>query len=275
MKRGGLLKFAINYSHEARELIQKGLIDVDIFKCPDFDQQLVKDAQQCKPAYLHFDLNAGEGTLTTINWSILESLSAGTDTPFINLHLVAHSKDFPVISNSSFDSNNIDEIIDRVVKDIQYVVERFGSDRVILENVVYSGPNGDTLRTIVEPEIIAHIVYKTKCGLLLDIAHAQMTCYYSGEDVYEYLNRFPLDQLRELHITGIQKVDGSYRDSMPMTEEDWKLAEWSLNNIKQGMWNEPWVVSFEYGGVGPIFEWRTAVDVLEQQVPLLNKIVKN
>lgn len=56
-----------------------------------------------------------------------------------------------------------------------------------------------------------------------------MTCKYLKTDVYDYIKKLPLDRLKELHITGIQQ-DGNQRlrDSMPMTEEDWDLAEYCI-----------------------------------------------
>ncbi|MFC7320210.1 DUF692 family multinuclear iron-containing protein [Halobacillus campisalis] len=268
------MRFAVNYSPEAQRLAEKSLIDFDLFKCPDFDDQLIQTAEKSRPAYVHFDLNAGEDKLGSSDWNKVERLAEQTNTPYINLHLVAHSKDFPSISSGSLNKQDTKKILNLVTKDIGLAVDRFGAERIILENVVYRDLNSDMLLAIVTPELISDIVYETKCGLLLDIAHAQMTCHYSGADVYDYLSRFPMDRLKELHITGIQKKDGKYRDSMPMTEEDWKLAEWTMKNIKQGLWAEPWAASFEYGGVGPIFEWRTNAKVIEEQVPRLYDVVK-
>ncbi|MFG6149689.1 multinuclear nonheme iron-dependent oxidase [Halobacillus sp. B23F22_1] len=269
------MKFAINYSPEAQQLIDQSMINIDLFKCPDFDKSLVQQAEKSRPSYIHFDLNAGQGNLNSFDWLQVEEFLSLTSTPFINLHLVAYSKDFPSIESTSLKEKDIEQVKNLVIKDIQQVVDRFGAERVILENVVYRDKNSDMLKAIVTPEIISDIVHETKCGLLLDIAHAQMTCYYSGENVYNYISRFPVERLKELHITGIQKRNGSYKDSMPMVEADWQLAEWALLNIKQGAWSEPWIASFEYGGVGPIFEWRTDKEVMRQQVPkLYNLVVK-
>ncbi|WP_159462231.1 DUF692 family multinuclear iron-containing protein [Halobacillus sp. Marseille-P3879] len=269
------MKFAMNYSPEAQKLISQSLIDLDLFKCPDFDPLLVQQAEKSKPSYIHFDLDAGHGELPSVNWSQIAKLAQQTQTPFVNLHLVAYSKDFPSIPSASLAKEDVKVIKKHIIDDIQHAVNQFGAEKVILENVVYRDHNSDMLRAVVTPELISEIVYETKCGLLLDIAHAQMTCYYSGEDVYNYISRFPLDQLKELHITGIQQKDGSYRDSMPMSKADWKLAEWALSNIKEGVWSEPWAASFEYGGVGPIFEWRTDSGIIEEQTPRLYKLVKN
>ena len=37
----------------------------------------------------------------------------------------------------------------------------------------------------------------------------------------------------------------------------------------------PWIVTFEYGGVGPLWEALTDADALRTQVPRLRRIVAN
>ncbi|WP_179134066.1 DUF692 family multinuclear iron-containing protein [Halobacillus massiliensis] len=268
------MKFAINYSPEAKKLVDRQQIEIDLFKCPDFDRELIKEAELSKPAYIHFDLNAGARTVDSVNWKNIDQLLKVTATPYINLHLVAYSEHFPSLAVNTSKSDEIIKIMEPVIEDIFEVTQKYGKDRVILENVVYRDEKSDMQRAIIDPNVITKVVEETGCGLLLDIAHAQMTCFYTGEDVYQYLSRFPVNQLKELHITGIQKKDGKFRDSMPMSHKDWKLAEWVLQNIKQGMWREPWVASFEYGGVGPIFEWRTNAEIIREQTPKLYQLVK-
>jgi hypothetical protein len=40
-----------------------------------------------------------------------------------------------------------------------------------------------------------------------------------------------------------------------------------------GAWPAPSIVAFEYGGVGPVFEWRSDVDVLAEQLPRLRDVL--
>ncbi len=51
-----------------------------------------------------------------------------------------------------------------------------------------------------------------------------------------------------------------------MRESDWQLFVWALDQISQGLWPRPWVITLEYGGVGPHFEWRTDIDALAEQL---------
>lgn len=101
-----------------------------------------------------------------------------------------------------------------------------------------------------------------------------MTALRLGIDPYTYISQLPVQHLRELHITGIQHDGARWRDSMPMSAEDWAVAEWALAKIRQGEWPEPWVVALEYGGVGPTFSGRTDPDILALQVPRLCSLVR-
>ncbi|WP_162800359.1 DUF692 family multinuclear iron-containing protein [Oceanobacillus zhaokaii] len=268
------MKFAMNYSVEAKQLVDQGIIDIDMFKCPDFDQQLIRDAQEARHAYVHFALYAGQKNSNEVDWAIIDDLLKKTETPFVNLHMVAYSEDYPEIDIASNDPEHLEQVLEAVIHDIEQVTERYGANNVILENVIYR-PDGNTQQAITKPEIITRIIRETNCGLLLDLAHAQMTSGFLDMDVHDYINQFPLDALRELHVTGIQRVDNKLYEHMPLSDANWQLVEWALDNIKQGTWPEPWVVSYEYGGVGPKLEWRSESKVMAEQVPRLFELVKN
>ncbi|HLR61043.1 MAG TPA: DUF692 family protein [Lentibacillus sp.] len=267
------MKYAVNYSPEVFELVKKEDVQIDMFKCPDFDSDLIKTAQTGKPSYVHFALNVGRRDLSEADWSKIGELLAATDTPYINVHLVAFAEDFPHIDINTRNAIEINEVIQCVTEDINVVADRFGAERVIAENVVYRSYEGDMLRPIIDPDVIARIIRETGCGFLLDTAHARMTCKYLEADAYDYISRLPLDHLKELHITGVQSDGNKLRDSMPMSDDDWDLAGWVLKNIHNGSWQEPWVASLEYGGIGPIFEWRTDYDVLAEQIPRLGSLI--
>ncbi|MGE8206879.1 DUF692 family multinuclear iron-containing protein [Heyndrickxia sp. NPDC080065] len=264
------MKVAVNYSPKAEGLIKNKSIEVDIFKCPDFSKELIQQAKKTKPCYIHFALNAGSGQMNNVDWEVINELRNSTQTPFVNVHAVAFAKDYPEIDVLTDNPYYIGMMVDAVVRDIEIVADKFGAENVIVENVICRGKGENMMKGIIKPDSITEIVYKTGCGLLLDTAHAQMTSMSLGLNVKDYISQLPVSKLKELHITGIQKDDkGRLRDSMPMTEEDWNLAIWAIQKIKGGYWNEPWIVAFEYGGVGPKCEWRTDEDVLSKQVPLL------
>jgi len=47
-----------------------------------------------------------------------------------------------------------------------------------------------------------------------------------------------------------------------------------LAQIKSGEWSTPWLMAFEYGGVGTEFEWRSDPNVIVKQVPKILERIK-
>jgi uncharacterized protein (UPF0276 family) len=268
------MKLGLNYSPQAADLLRSGQITIERFKCPPWPD-VVAAARQERPPYLHFALNTGDGSIDAADWQAIENGCAETDTPYINLHLVATAEQFPHIPPGSHAPAHLNAVTEALLKDVVKVKARFGRERVILENVVYRGSEGPVLYACVAPEVIRRVVNETGCGLLLDTAHARMTCLTLGGNPQEYVARLPVERLREWHITGIQPggPDGKLRDSMPMGDDDWSLVAWCMAQIESARWPQPWIASLEYGGVGPKFEWRSEPDVLAAQVPRLRQLL--
>jgi hypothetical protein len=59
-----------------------------------------------------------------------------------------------------------------------------------------------------------------------------------------------------------------------MTDPDWALFEWALAKIQSGAWPTPWVVACEYGGIGPIFDWRSDPAVIAHDIPRMVELVR-
>ncbi len=271
------MKLAINYSPEAEALAAWGAVDFDLFKCPpawdpvvlEYAPDLFARAQAVRSVYLHFPLNAGDGSLRVTDWGRVGEAMAQTDTPFVNVHLLARTRDFPNIPADTTEPAHVRRVQDALVRDVSVAAARFGPERVIVENVVYGGAGGKVLLPCVDPAVISGVVRQTGCRLLLDTAHARLSAAALGLDVQEYVERLPVARLGELHVTGARPEGSRGRDSMPMGPEDWALAEWALGRILSGAWGRPWAVAFEYGGVGPIFAGRSEADVIAEQLPRL------
>lgn len=272
------MQLAINYSPQAGKLVDEGIIDVDLFKCPTASDPVVAlhrpglldDARAIRPIYVHFPLNALDQT--GVDWAEVDDVLESTETRYVNLHLIATNADFPGVDPASVDQRVLDIVADRFVEGVGQVVGRYGADRVIVENVPYAAA-WKFLRACVEPEVIRRVVDETGCGLLLDLAHARITAQALGVDPIEYVGHLPVASLRELHVTGTG--DGEeLRDSMPMNADDWSLLEWASAQIHSGDWSRPWAAAFEYGGIGPIFDWRSDPAVIAESAPRLRSILK-
>jgi uncharacterized protein (UPF0276 family) len=170
----------------------------------------------------------------------------------------------------------VERVLNVILSDVMGVVEQFGPKRVILENSPYRREEGNTMRLCVMPDLITRLVNETGCGLLLDISHAIITSYCLGMDADEYISKLPMDQLKEMHFAGVHqhKTTGRWMDHLSTQETDWYWLDWVLKRIHSGECNSPWLLAFEYGGVGGPFEWRSNPEVMLEQVPKLYEHIK-
>jgi uncharacterized protein len=269
------MQLAVNYTPQAAALLDAGQIDFDLYKCPDWPH-VIEQARRQRPAYVHFPLHAGRGRLDQVDWSTIEALLQHTDTHFVNVHLAPHSADFPGMSPDTTDPAWTERLVERVLADVLLVRQRFGPERVILENVPWDpDPDYSIPRPVTLPETIAQIVRETGCGFLLDIAHARIAALHLEMDEFAYLDMLPVENLREVHVTGtLYDADAGYwRDHFEMTPDDWALVDYTLDRIGHGLWPQPQIVALEYGGVGPMFDWRSEPEVIAREVPRLAQML--
>jgi uncharacterized protein len=296
-----IIRLAVNYSAAAGELAHRGQIDFDYFKCPAWPD-LIATAEAIRLVNVHFPLLVGYGTGGALDgetgqppdWDKFESLLADTGTPLVNVHLMAPPAAYPGVPRTTEAPADIEMVTERLIADVSAVVHRFGAERVIAEN---NPPNADEcLRPAYLPEVISHVVRETGCGLLLDLAHVRLAARALGMEARPYAEALPVERIREIHVTGVQRVEGRWLermqqqgvapaeiqrlsgrliDHLPMTDEDWSLLEWAMGQIRSGAWREPWIVTFEYGGVGPLWEALTDAEILQAQIPRLQRIVAN
>ncbi len=266
------MRLAINYSHSSARLTREGAIVIDAFKVPDWPN-LVEEAKLILPPAVHFSLQAGSGRMEETDWKLIDRLLAETSSPYVNLHLDPHKNDFPGIPLDTTDPAHAEMVFERFWKDTMAVVRRYGADRVIAENVPYHTHNGEYLRPGVEPELITRLLNETGCGLLLDISHARISAHSLGMGDKDYLNQLPTDRIREMHIAGVHTLPDRLQDHLSMLDDDWQLLEWVLQRIRCEEWSKPWMLAFEYGGVGSTFSWRSDPRVIQEQVPRLYEMV--
>ncbi|MCB0225201.1 MAG: DUF692 family protein [Anaerolineae bacterium] len=294
------INFAVNYSKELAELVRAGQVNIDYFKCPAWPE-LVADAQEICQVYVHFPLIVGSGRGTPMNsetkepvdWAIVETLMSQTDTRYVNLHLSQKNKEMPTIPADTTDPAHIEMLTELMITDVQAVVDRFGRERVIIENV--PGRQGGALRPFILPQVIRRVVEATGCGLLFDASHARISAEFLGMDVYDYIELLPIEHTREIHITGLQIIDeawtsvlrtagypeakirdlaGTPLDHLPLIDEDWAFCKWLVQRIRSGEYGDPWLATLEYGGVGRRWAVMTDQSVLREQAPRLHDLIK-
>jgi uncharacterized protein (UPF0276 family) len=261
------VKFALNYSEPAAELVRAGKIQIDLFKTPPWEDVAAK-ATTLRPVYIHFAMQAGQGDNPKTGLDTIQHWLDMTITPSVNTHIA------PLLADLN-DPTDADEVIAKVVPDIMELVEWFGADQVIAENVPYPERIPTKPYLASDPQVINAIIQQTGCGLLLDIGHARRTAEYLALDPQRYISQLPVHRLREIHITGLgyHVEDGRRVDHLPMREDDWELLGWALDHIKAGNWAKPHIVACEYGGVGENLIWRCEPEVIATQIPRMYAMV--
>jgi hypothetical protein len=78
-----------------------------------------------------------------------------------------------------------------------------------------------------------------------------------------------------MHFAGIHHIKGQWIDHLSIMKRDWRWLDWVLTRIQSGEWSTPWLLAFEYGGVGAEFEWRNKSKVIAEQVPRLRERLKS
>lgn len=264
------MNFTLNYSPQAAALLRDGQITIDRFKCPPW-RDLVAEARTFAPVYIHFDLIAGDGSLSggNVDWDEIERWLTDTDTPYVNVHLLVRADSV----------TNDEQALERMIADVNAVVSRFGAEKVIGENIPYRVKLGDELgwkyaRVCVDPVSVGRVIEETGIGFLLDTAHARITSANIGMSEQDYIRALPIHRATELHITGLGLVEGMIGDHMPMQDDDWALFDWTMNLIHDGTIREPWCAAFEYGGISSRFDWRSDPDVMRTQVPRMVESIR-
>jgi uncharacterized protein (UPF0276 family) len=199
------MEVSINWSPQAGALLSAGRIRPDRFKCPDWPD-LIATARSQRPVYVHFPLQVGAGKIAEADWSLVDRLLTETQTRFVNLHLNPRKEFFSEAATpeeiAALPMPARELVEARLIQEVAWVVQRFGADRVIVENGVYWGEAWVMPAAGVDPAVITTVVRETGCGLLLDLAHAWISAHHLGADLRQYLAAMPVDKLRELHVVG-------------------------------------------------------------------------
>lgn len=242
------------------------MITVDRWKCA-WNQEWIEEAQRKGSIYIHFPFVTDPEGLGDVDWAEVTDLMAKTGTPMVNIHLSADPEKFVE------EAGREEKLRDVALRCVGELCERFGPEKVAVENVVSRANGGLSAVEAVRPELISWLLEQTGAGLILDTAHLRLNCLEQGWDLTATLDQMPLDRLKELHITGVSEARGILHDSMPMGAEDWALAEDVFSRIDAGAAGRPWCVALEYGGIGPVFEWRSEPDVMETDTDQLRRLL--
>ena len=255
------MQFAVNYSLALENLLLSHQVDVDLLKCPEW-LGVIHAAQRLRPVYVHFDIGVGNGQIAALDYDALRSLLNQTKTPHLNCHLAG---------NSNLEAESTQDRSKQVAlwaNDLALLHSHLPEFPIVAENLPVSLHDKGTYIGA-DPALINEALLSTETDLLFDLSHARISCAALGMELAEYVDKLPMQRMRELHITGLRAYNGSLSDHFELTDADWQAAQWAQQQIAVGAWREPEIVALEYGGVGDVFGWRTRPEVLLTQIPRL------
>lgn len=101
--------------------------------------------------------------------------------------------------------------------------------------------------TYFEAEFIAEIVRRTGCGLLLDVNNLHVSCINQEWDARRYLEKLPLDRVREIHLAGHTRDADEAGRALLIDSHDRAVSEtvWDLYRFVIG----------KLGPVPTLIEW--------------------
>src|SRR5581483_584424 len=102
---------------------------------------------------------------------------------------------------------------------------------LLLENYNYHPTNA--YEYICEPDTFTALIDAIGCGVLLDLAHAQISAFNLGWNTpREYLAALPLEKAHEIHINHPYNDEGKQMldKHLPIQESDLELLQWTLEH---------------------------------------------
>lgn len=137
-----------------------------------------------------------------------------------------------------------EETLDRVVEHVdrvQAVLQR----RMLLENpATYLLFEASTIE---ETSFLAEIARRTGCGLLLDVNNVFVAATNHNLDPYDYIARFPLEAVREIHLSGHSETIDDFGAALLIDSHD--------TPVKDPVWALYEAVVSRTGPVASLVEW--------------------
>jgi len=239
------IQLTTNYSAALAELIHANEALVDGIEIgPWFTPQKIGQLQQEFPEW-RFYFHAGglmwryrsmSGALDRLR----EYLSRFQD-PWVSLHielLPLHVYRLSSRLGLNLPPPKPESAKDKILERLSLVKEALDTP-IILENLASLPAQKYAYAAL--PATIREIIESTGCGLLLDLAHARVAASYQGMEVERYLEKLPLERVKQIHISGARVQRGFLCDAHEaLGAEDYTLLKWALERT------QPQIVTLEY-----------------------------
>lgn len=128
-----------------------------------------------------------------------------------------------------------EETLDRVVEHVDEVQAALGR-QMLLENPATYLLFSES--TIEETAFLAETARRTGCGLLLDVNNVFVAATNHNLDPYDYIARFPLEAVREIHLSGHSQTTDEHGAPLlidshdtPVKDPVWALYETVISRL--------------------------------------------
>ena len=167
--------------------------------------------------------------------------TARTATPWIGEHLAFISADglneddagsvAPTSLTYTVCPQLSEETVERVAENLAALQPRFPVPLILENSPQYFAVPGSTMSMV---EFIREVVARTSVGLLLDLTHFLITSMNTGVDAIQELERMPLEQVVEIHISGLNVQSGIAWDdhATPAPAQVYELLAQVLRRVR-------------------------------------------
>lgn len=136
------------------------------------------------------------------------------------------------------------ETLDRVADHIDLVQETLGRPMLLENPATYVTFEASTIE---ETDFLGQLARRTGCGLLLDVNNVFVAATNHHLDPHAYLTRFPLAQVREIHLSGHAETVDDHGAPLLIDSHD--------TPVKDPVWALYAEVIARTGPVATLIEW--------------------
>ena len=265
-----MTKIGCNYSIELMELLNDEIIDVDYIKVTldDFFKEHIDIAKELKPLmvhYLGYQERATMKDFKSIDFDYINSKLQELASPVTGIHTYIDKEDFESKDPS------YGEALERTLEVLSHFKNSLNVP-ILIENYPYSEyyDSLDNHYLTADPRLFHDICESLDLGVILDIAHAKCYSSHEGISLKEYLIKFPLNRIVELHVNSTfeHEEHGVIDKHLELTEEDYEIIEWLIERC------EIQYLTLEYGGIGKVqLDGRSNKESIERQLVRLTNIL--
>lgn len=137
-----------------------------------------------------------------------------------------------------------DETLDRVAEHVGQVQDALGRQMLLENPATYLLFKESTIE---ETEFLSEVARRTGCGLLLDVNNVFVAATNHNLDQYAYIDRFPLEAVREIHLSGHSETVDDLGAPLLIDSHD--------TAVKDPVWALYETVLSRIGPVASLVEW--------------------